>query len=473
MARGDAGVTLLGSARTGRTASKECQPLRNLSRASGAATALLFIASLTFGSPVSAANRVVLDPQGFAGAAASAQWPQFGYDAGQTAYNPLEKTITPQNVSSLQIAWNDQNIIQPGGIVVDKGVLYVDDQGQTGAGLYALDASTGAQKWFAQVNLNGSWGNFVHPVSAVAGSVVVTPCSNGQSSFLTGVCGVNANTGAIVWSHFCTQYQGGGCEGIINGTSPTFYEGRIIFQNTEGINEQPDTEALNPKTGALVWDVPGQYHCPDAGDVSGNPMPGTSGLVFAVLGCGSQSGATEICALSAKSGSAAWCDISPTAYVQSLIAASGKLFVNVPSSSGSAVIAYDAKTGAQLWQASLPGAGITMAQAATRLFVSVARYGVFALSTKNGAALWSYTGNSNYTQGNVLSVANGVVYTDGGGGNNGNDGLTAINEATGALISASSFGNGAAPATPVIVNGAVYAGCYTLCALTLPGTRLR
>jgi len=75
--------------------------------------------------------------------------------------------------------------------------------------------------------------------------------------------------------------------------------------------------------------------------------------------------------------------------------------------------------------------------------------------------------------GGVLSVANGIVYTDGGGGNNGNDGLTALNATNGSLIAASSFGNGSAPATPVIVDGAIYAGCYTLCALTLPGKQLR
>jgi len=456
--------------------------VRTSRRTSAAATVLLFISSFAAGVPASAAGigaapvpptrAMLFDPQGFAAASRTAKWLQFGYDAGQTGFNPLESTITTKNVAQLQIAWNDTNIIQPGGIVVDGDVAYVDDQGQSAAGLYALDTATGAQKWFAQVNLNGPWGNFVHPVAAVAGKVVVTPCSNGQSSFLTGLCGVDGKTGAIVWTHYCQQYQGGGCGGIINGTSPTFYDGRIIFENTEGINEQPDTEALDPKTGALLWDVPGEYHCPDAGDVSGNPLPATGGLVFTVLGCQGPSGATNICAVSAKSGSTAWCAASEAAYVQGLVAGGNQLFVEETVASSLEIFAFDAKTGAAEWSAPVPGRGGALALANGRLIVNSGT-GVYALAAKNGKPLWSYSANANYTNGGVLSVADGVVYTDGGGGNNGNDGLTALDEATGALISTSSFGNGAAPLTPVIVNGAIYAGCYTLCALTLPASGFR
>src|ERR1700744_4959078 len=56
-----------------------------------------------------------------------ANWPQFGYDEGHSAYNPLEKTIGTTNVAKLKIAWNDQTIIQPSGIVYDDDALYVDD----------------------------------------------------------------------------------------------------------------------------------------------------------------------------------------------------------------------------------------------------------------------------------------------------------------------------------------------------------
>jgi hypothetical protein len=403
-------------------------------------------------------------------------WAQFGHDSGHSGYNALENTINSGNVSGLQVLWNDESIVQPGGIVVNDGVEYVDDMGQSNAGLYAIDAATGAQEWYNNVNLNGSWGSFTHAISAVAGATVVTPCSNGSSStFLTGLCGVNAKTGKTRWIYYCQQYQGNPCGGLVNnGTSPALDNGAVYFQIQQGVNEQPDTVALNAQTGAVLWDAPGVYHCPDAGETSESPLPVLGGLVFAVIGCGASNGDTEICALSTTSGSAAWCNVSPTSYIEDSIGFGGKLYVTEPGNN-IAVVAFDAETGAQSWSATLPGAnGTSMAIANNRLYVNDGSAGVFALSAETGRSLWSYTGNANLTQGGVISVANGIVYTDGGGGNNGNVAIAAFNAVTGSLIwTSGSIANGGAPAAMAILNGTVYAGCYTLCAFTLPANTIR
>jgi outer membrane protein assembly factor BamB len=430
-------------------------------------------ASITPAGVAQSAQSANAEPAGVAAAGKTAQWLQFGYDSSHSGYNPIEKTIGTKNVSNLQIAWNDQSIIQPGGIVVDHNVAYVEDMGQSNEGLYALDAVTGAQKWHADVHLNGGWGGFTHAAAAVVGNVVVSPCSNNSSSaFLTGLCGVNAKTGKVLWKTYCTEYQGSPCGGLTNeGTSPTLYGNLIYFQSVQGVNEQPDTQALNPKTGKIVWDVPGVYHCPDAGDTSDNPIPAANGKVFAVMGCGGSQGATEICAFSAASGSAAWCDASPTAYIQELIAGNGNLYVAEPGASGGsgAIVALNAATGTQVWTKSLPAQNyVALATANNRVFVEDGSAGVYALSSANGKSLWSYTANANLFHAGVLSVANGVVYADGGGGNNGNVAISAFNEKNGKLIwTSGTIGNGGANATPVIVNGKLYAGCYTVCAFTL------
>lgn len=131
------------------------------------------------------------------------QWVQFGYDAGHTAYNPLEKIINAKNVSSLQVAWNNSSIVQPNGAIADKNLLYVDDVQQSAGGLYAIDATTGAQKWYTNVNL--TW-PLNHGTAVISGNVVVTPCSNGSSSpFLTALCGVKASSGKILWTAYCQQ----------------------------------------------------------------------------------------------------------------------------------------------------------------------------------------------------------------------------------------------------------------------------
>ncbi|HEY3674753.1 MAG TPA: PQQ-binding-like beta-propeller repeat protein [Candidatus Tumulicola sp.] len=434
-------------------------------------------ASGTAGSPftpISPAANLPVSPEarGVAPNAKTVEWPQFGYNRGHSAYNPLETTIGTNNVSKLKIGWNDSSIIQPSGIVYDKNLLYVNDMGQTNAGLYAFNAATGAQKWFANVNLNGGWGSFNRSVSAVAGNMVVTPCSNGSTTqFLTGLCGVNATNGKVVWKTYCTLYQGSGCEGLINGTSPAYDGKNVIVQITQGVNEQPDTEAFNPKTGASVWDVAGIYHCPDAGLGSGAPLPVAGGNVLAVLGCQGTSGGTEICALNAASGSQAWCYQSPNVYVQSMIADATKFYVIVPGGSTSTVIAFNAKSGAQIWKASIPAQnGSVMAVDPNRLYVENGANGLYALKASTGKPVWSYTANGNMIVGGSISVANDIVYTNGGGGNNDNVAIAAFNSKSGKLIySTSSVSNGSAPATGIIVNGTVYTGCYTLCAFTLPG----
>lgn len=110
-------------------------------------------------SPVATSVQTPMMPmRGIVSDLKTAAWPQFGYDRGHTGYNPLEKIIGVANVSKLQVAWNDQSLVQPGGIVYDKNVLYVDDMGQSNAGLYAFNAKTGAQKWYANVNFEWAMG---------------------------------------------------------------------------------------------------------------------------------------------------------------------------------------------------------------------------------------------------------------------------------------------------------------------------
>ena len=114
--------------------------------------------------------------------------------------------------------------------------------------------------------------------------------------------------------------------------------------------------------------------------------------------------------------------------------------------------------------------GSALAVDATQLYIENGSNGLYALKLSNGKTAWSYTANANMIVGGSVSVANGVAYTNGGGGNNDNVAIAAFNAKTRKLIySTSSVGNGSAPAAGIIVNGTVYAGCYTLCAFTLPG----
>ncbi|HEY1682752.1 MAG TPA: PQQ-binding-like beta-propeller repeat protein [Candidatus Tumulicola sp.] len=428
-------------------------------------------------SPASTASRWIDNRQVAVPDATKADWLQFGYDAGHSGFNPLEKTLNSSNLSKLAIAWNDKQIIQPNGIVAGDSVLYVDSMGQKNEGLYAFDSTTGKKKWSADVKLNGGWGSFQHAVSAIAGSMVVTPCSNGSTTkFLTGYCGVNASTGKIAWKAYCTEYQGNPCPGLANGvdTSPA-YDNKLIFgQITQGVNEQPDTLAIDAQTGKTLWAVAGQYHCPDAGLTSENPLPVSSGVVFAVLGCGDAQGNTEICAFAESSGKTVWCDESPTPYIEEMVADASRLYVVEPGGGSTMVVqAFAVKSGASVWKSNIPAQGAAgLAVDTSRLYVEDGSVGVYALQAGNGKPVWSNTTNGNLYVGGAIAVANGLVYTNGGGGNNGNVAIAAFDSAKGKLVySTPSISNGSSQASGVIVNGTIYTGCYTLCAFAIPAKK--
>jgi outer membrane protein assembly factor BamB len=382
-------------------------------------------------------------------------WSQYGYDAGHSGFNASEKTLNAKNVSSLQVAWSDP-IIQAQGIALDDGTLYVTDAND--GELAALDATTGAQKWATSLQL-GTFGSFpAQP--AVAGGTVLSPCGNTVSGqFKTGICGLNAKNGKVKWSQLCSA---GYC-GI--STSPAVYGGLAYYQFSDNYFTEY-TQAVEPKSGRIAWSDAGTYDCKDAGQGGTLPLPAGSGYVFAPFACtGSQKNQVEVCALVASSGANGWCTVLPTQYITSMFEGEGKLFVT-DSYNTNNMVALDETSGKVIWSISLPDiSSDAFAVANDRVFIQLHNgNGLDALSAKTGALLWSQKADIN----GAISVANGVVYTNGGGCYNGCSAITALDEKTGATLWESPAGNGASSATAIIADGTVYAGCYNMCAFTLP-----
>src|SRR5438045_8605933 len=78
------------------------------------------------------------------------RWPQYGFDARHTLFNPLERTLKRSNVAELSLQWefmtgNGTGIAPLSGPALADGVLYVASQAQTT--VTALDAATGASRW--------------------------------------------------------------------------------------------------------------------------------------------------------------------------------------------------------------------------------------------------------------------------------------------------------------------------------------
>src|SRR5439155_22519263 len=72
--------------------------------------------------------------------APSADWPQIGFDAGHSGYNPFETILSPSTVGGLHLRWTKSGVSFP---VVAKGLLFVAD----GERLSAFDPHSGALRW--------------------------------------------------------------------------------------------------------------------------------------------------------------------------------------------------------------------------------------------------------------------------------------------------------------------------------------
>src|SRR6266404_7485255 len=77
-------------------------------------------------------------------------WPQYGFDARHTLFNPREGTLNRSNVADLSLQWefmtgNGTGIAPLSGPALADGVLYVGSYAETT--FRALDAETGVIRW--------------------------------------------------------------------------------------------------------------------------------------------------------------------------------------------------------------------------------------------------------------------------------------------------------------------------------------
>jgi len=98
----------------------------------------VFVAALTILAPVPAH------------AGTAPQWPQYGFNARHTMFDPFEHTLNRSNVAALSLQWefmtgNGTGIAPLSGPALSDGVLYVASQAQTT--FTALDAATGTSRW--------------------------------------------------------------------------------------------------------------------------------------------------------------------------------------------------------------------------------------------------------------------------------------------------------------------------------------
>jgi len=330
--------------------------------------------------------------------ARSADWPQIGFDAGHSGYNPYETILSPSTVGGLHLRWTRSGVSFP---VVAKGLLFASDASEFR--LSAFDARSGALRWQGD------------PTPESPGA----PAFDGGRVYATSygpeLYAFDAHTGTLLWSSTGPAY---------GFSPPTIKRGRVYVGD-------PGTSysfAFDEMSGDQLWAV-------DSFPENTNAQPvAADGLVF--LG-------PPFTAVNAATGKIVWTSSisggSPTAV-------GGVLYTTVEYSS---VDAVDAADGTIVWSTEIGGYGGLLAVANGVVYAGNSLGTVTALEAATGHNLWTATVGA-FAIGGTPAVANGVVYAGSVDGQ-----LAAIDAGTGVVLWSKKLP--ASVVSLIVVNGMLYA----------------
>jgi len=305
---------------------------------------------------------------------AGADWTQFHGDARRSGI--AEDIVRPD----LELAWSQRGpgTILTGSPVVVDGVAYVgtrDENGLDHNGVRAVDLKTGKRLWAARTDAS------VHGSPAVSDGMVFVPTINGT------LHAFDAATGRERWRREPEPAGGSIRQRSYSYYSPAVADGKVFwpYQTRYGKASSGLLAALNPKTGAPIWESP----------MTGSTMSdGTPAVADGKVFVGNQT-ADRVIAYDAATGARRWVSTSTLGGWQdgAPTAVGGRVFIG----SNNGVVAKDATTGVDLWthrspdpswipQNATPSAP---AVAGDTLYMGFPDGRVTALNVVTGAPLWS------------------------------------------------------------------------------------
>ena len=248
-------------------------------------------------------------------------WRMIGHDPANSRNQPFEHRIRPANVSRLALKWvaTTAGDVSATPAVVDGAVYF----GDFGGMLWKLDAQTGAV----------IWSHLVSDYTGIPGDIARTSPSLVGNTLVVGdlrhpnMLGINAKTGELRWM---TQVHPDP-KGIMTG-SPVLV-GHTIYTGVSASGASgPDATfrgaivALNAHTGRILWQ---SYSLPDNGGVAGGYAGATmfsppavdvrAGLVYGTFGQPYTEPASVTACHAANGGFAESCE-QPGSYLKSIVA---------------------------------------------------------------------------------------------------------------------------------------------------------
>jgi eukaryotic-like serine/threonine-protein kinase len=318
-------------------------------------------------------------------------WAFGRHDVAGSGNDGSENTLSSSNVGSMVKHWSFTLASSPATPVEAGGVVYLGD---ASGDFYAVDATTGKQKWMVQP------GNQVGGAAAVDGNTVFV--GDGFTLFA-----LNTANGKIRWSI--------GTSGTVL-RSPAVSSNTVYFTSWNG--SMQTLYSLNETSGAVNWTRP----------LSTSTIGGSPALSSADVYVADYSG--TMYAVNRSTGKLDWKKSVGGSPGGTPDIANGEVYVVATGSSTHQVWDLNGLTGAKIWADNEFPSYNSAAYDNHAIFLTTTgelNSGVLALNAGTGAQLWVGAVFDSLNNSSP-AVANGVVYGDPLGN------LVAFDEATGAPL---------------------------------------
>ncbi len=160
-------------------------------------------------------------------------WPQQGFDAQRSSYNPNEWKLGPFTLGKLELLWKNYVpcTINSGPTVVDGIVYYGHYCGE----FRAVDAASGEVIWTQEINRTETSHSVVNGVAYISARCTYTTCGM--------VYAFDADTGDIIWTWNPGRNQ----------PVDLLVADNLVYVTIQAEDSRLIIVALDAETGALVW----------------------------------------------------------------------------------------------------------------------------------------------------------------------------------------------------------------------------
>jgi outer membrane protein assembly factor BamB len=332
--------------------------------------------------------------------AEAASWPQAGFDAAHTWFNPTENHLRANNAAMLTQVWSRQ-----------LGQFYIGQTAQSKSTIVVCS------NLFGISILSAENGKRQGSVSTLAGDNCGTPAIHGAMAYVTtsgaepaaGYLTALDNAGTVLWTATSSDPLSLGFEDPALSTRTLFVADR-----------RNSVYAFDAATGATRWRA-------ETGVLNNAAAVRDGSVVITTWGASAGTGPNRVWAFAAKDGALRWASDADHTNMQypALITDSGAAALTtaalttgslatealaITGSDSGSVRAFSLASGHLRWQTDTPGyVSAPIAAARGAVFVVSSNRTISALSADDGSLLWR-TALAQASVSSNLALANGLIF---------------------------------------------------------------